>query len=39
MSLELTVCDYLAAHSSLVVDTNLFVGGEPVGAPDSFVII
>jgi len=39
MSLELTVCDYLAAHSSLVVDTNLFVGGEPVDAPDSFVII
>jgi hypothetical protein len=39
VSLELTVCDYIAAHSSLTVDTDLFVGGEPSDASDSFVTI
>ena len=38
MSLILDFADYIEANSSLVLDTNLFVG-EPIGSPDSCVIV
>ena len=39
MSLELTVIDYIAGNSDLVVDTNLFVGKEPIDSPDECMTV
>ena len=39
MSLELTVVDYIAGNSDLVVDTDLYVGKEPVGSPDECMVV
>ena len=39
MTLELTVIDYIAGNSDLVVDTDLYVGKEPVGSPDECMVV
>uniref|UniRef100_A0A6M3M4H8 Tail protein n=1 Tax=viral metagenome TaxID=1070528 RepID=A0A6M3M4H8_9ZZZZ len=39
MSLVQDIADYIAANSSLVVDTDLFVGGETVDTPSGSVIV
>ena len=39
MSLELDIADYIALNTSLVVDTDLFVGDESHDSPDACVTI
>lgn len=39
MSLSVDIATYIAANSSLTLDTDLFVADEPVDSPDTCVII
>ena len=39
MSLIVSVVDYIAAQTSLVVDVDLFIGGELPGATEKSVVV